>query len=221
MIKKVFAIWAITLASFFAGCSTNDKPKVLIIGDSISYGYFPSVKYQMRKVAEVHRIEGNGQHTKNGIKKIDEWPGDEKWDLILFNWGLWDAAYRIQEPDRIGKKDKFNGQQETSIEEYKINLDSLVMKLKTTGAVLVFVTSTFVPRDEPGIFTDDVPKYNEVAIEIMNKHSVTIFDHYDKSREVHKIYGKGANNAHFTKRGSALLGKDISDFLRIKLQTIN
>jgi acyl-CoA thioesterase-1 len=68
----------------------KDDPKlsrVLIIGDSISIGYTVPTRELLAGVANVHRIPENGGPTINGIKKIDAWLGDSKWDVIHFNWG--------------------------------------------------------------------------------------------------------------------------------------
>ncbi len=212
-----FLLCTASLFVIFA-CSSSDKYKVLIIGDSISNGYYPTVRRQLRSIADVQRIQGNGEHTRNGLQKIEEWVGEEKWDLILFNWGLWDACYRMPNPDGIGEKDKFNGQQDVPLDEYKANLDTLVNLLQTTGAKLVFITSTYIPEGEPGIFSDDVPIFNDAAAGIMKKNSVVVLDIYQSSVEIHKKYGKGLNNAHFTKRGYAFLGNHISDFLMQELK---
>lgn len=212
MIKLRVIVYFAFLIVFVCGCS-NNKFKILIIGDSISNGYAPTVRWQLRKIADVKRIEGNGMHTRNGLQKIDDWIGDEKWDLVLFNWGLWDLCYRIPEHGEIGKQDKVNGIQEVPLENYSENLDLLVKKLKSTNAILVFVTSTYAPPLEPGINSDDVPKYNKAAKEIMQKHNVTILDIYTKSKEVHKRFGVGQDDAHFTKQGYGILGMEISDFL--------
>src|SRR5438552_10306989 len=65
-------------------------PRVLLIGDSISIGYTVPVRRLLKGQANVHRIPENGGPTSNGLKKIDSWLGDKKWDVIHFNWGLHD-----------------------------------------------------------------------------------------------------------------------------------
>jgi hypothetical protein len=60
-------------------------PNVLIIGDSISIGYFPVVKELLEGKAVVVHNPGNAQHTRFGLEKLDEWLGQTKWDVIHFN----------------------------------------------------------------------------------------------------------------------------------------
>src|SRR6187397_2557317 len=66
-------------------------PKVLILGDSISLGYTPLVKKNLAGRAEVLRPGENCQHTANGLAKIGAWLGNTKWDVIHFNFGIWDT----------------------------------------------------------------------------------------------------------------------------------
>ena len=200
------------MALSLLGCN-SEKPNVLIIGDSISVGYAPHVKRKLKNIADVKHINENAQHTSYGLSNIDSWLQNNKWEVILFNWGLWDLCYRIPDSTSVGKKDKISGIQETSLTDYKQNLDSLVKILKETNAKLVFVTTTFVPEGEPGMFTKDVPKYNQIAKEVMNQNDILVIDLYDKSIEIHSQFGKGYNNVHYYKRGYKKLGALISDKL--------
>ena len=100
----------------------TDLPKVLIMGDSISIGYTPHVVENLKGVAEVQRHKGNAGPTIRGVAKIEEWLGNGKWDLIHFNWGLWDMyGWEYHQEDR-------------SPEAYGQRLEFLVARLKKTGA---------------------------------------------------------------------------------------
>lgn len=68
----------------------NNLPKVLLIGDSISSGYYKSVAKALEGKAVVAKSSDNGESTAVGVKEIDGWLGDTKWDVIHFNWGVWD-----------------------------------------------------------------------------------------------------------------------------------
>src|SRR5437660_9942532 len=85
-------------------------PRVLLIGDSISIGYTVPVRELLKGKANVHRIPTNGGPTTNGIKHLDQWLGEGKWNVIHFNWGLHDI-----------KLDK-EGKHQVPIEEYEKNL---------------------------------------------------------------------------------------------------
>ncbi len=149
-------------------------PRVLIIGDSISIGYTPFVKEALKGRANVRHNPGNAQHTGTGLKKIDQWLGNESWDVIHFNWGLWDLCYR--DPPGSLKRGKENGRISIEIDQYQKNLEKLIIRLKKTGAKLIWASTTFVPEGETGRKMGDDLRYNEVARKLMKKHRIVIND---------------------------------------------
>lgn len=204
---------AIILIVFFTSC-VKEKSRVLIIGDSISIGYTPFVKENLAEKAIVFHNKGNGQHTRNGLAKIEQWLGDTKWDVIQINWGLWDLCYRSPNSKTQGNRDKFNGKITTEIDDYASNLDALIKLIKNkSDAKIIFVTTTFVPEGEIGRFQEDVTKYNRVAKNIMVKNGVIVNDIYDKSIPIHEKHGKGGDDVHYTKEGYKELGSLITKFL--------
>src|SRR5688572_12316649 len=100
-IMRILSLLAASLLALPAAAQKTDPslapikddpklPRVLLIGDSISMGYTVPVRRQLEGKANVHRIPENGGPTINGLKKLDAWLGDGKWDVIHFNWGLHD-----------------------------------------------------------------------------------------------------------------------------------
>ena len=154
----------------------KDLPRVLLIGDSICGGYQKGVKKRLAGKAIVVKNEGNAQHTRTGLEKIDSWLGDQKWDVIHFNWGLWDIAHRNPQSNNFGHLDKVDGKLTTSIDEYEKNLRTLVARLKKTGAVLIWASTTPVPDGEPGRIKGDEVKYNAAAAKIMVENGIAIDD---------------------------------------------
>ena len=200
------------LGFFFLLCAafnTPGKPKVLIIGDSISIGYFPFVKEALKDKADLVHNPGNAQATQKGLKELDTWLSAEKWDIIQFNWGLWDLAYRNPESKIQGNRDKVNGKVTSTPEVYRRNLETLVARLEKTGAKLIFVTTTYVPAEDEGRFAGDDVKYNSIALEVMKKHNIPVNDLYATSVGVHAKYGLGANNVHYSAEGYQVLSKQI------------
>lgn len=218
LLKSKTLIFVILIVSLIS--STQDKPKILIIGDSISIGYTPFVKDEFANEVEVFHNPGNAQHTGTGLKKIDEWVGNVKWDIIQFNWGLWDLCYRHPDSEVQGNRDKENGKITYTIEEYTSNLDSIVAFLKSkTDAKLVFVTTTYVPENEAGRFKNDVIGYNEAAIKVMKKHSVIVNDIYEQSIPIHEKFGKGLDNVHYSTQGYKKLSELVIEFLKAELDS--
>lgn len=204
--KLVTLIFAAIFGLFYQ----PGRPQVLIIGDSISIGYFPYVKDALKDKADVTHNAGNAQFSKNGVQKIKSWLGDKQWDVIQFNWGLWDIAYRAPATKGTGALDKVNGMLTATPEQYRENLEILVETLEKTGAKLIFVNTTYVPRDEPGRFSDDVVKYNAIAEEVMKKHGILVNDLYTPSKGIHKKEALGIDNVHYTSQGYKELSSHIT-----------
>jgi len=200
--------------------SIPEKPKVLIIGDSISIGYTPFVKEALAEKAQVFHNPGNAQHTGTGLEKISEWVGDEDWAIIHCNWGLWDLVYRHPEAKVYGNRDKINGTISYTVDEYAANLDSIVTILKsTTDATLIFATTTYVPDGENGRFKKDPIRYNKAAKKVMKRHGILVNDLYRKSRIIHKEHSRADNDVHFTEEGSRELAQIIVKYLEPFLET--
>ena len=202
MIKYIKSISVLAFFLIICLSSVEKTPKALIIGDSISIGYTKYVKQKLKNKIEIIHNKGNAQHTGTGLAKIKEWIGEDDWDVIQFNWGLWDLCYRHPDSKIQGKRDKVNGTICYSVEEYQQNLDSLVRTIKSlTKAQLIFVTTTYVPESEAGRFHDDAIIYNRAALEVMKKYNVQVNDIYEPSVIIHKQSGLGPDNVHFTEEG--------------------
>ncbi|MCB4807858.1 SGNH/GDSL hydrolase family protein [Tamlana sp. 62-3] len=217
--KKITKILMLSIFVITAIAFSKKKQKVLIIGDSISIGYTTFVKENLKEVAEVVHNPGNAQHTGKGLKNIENWIGDEQWDIIHFNWGLWDLCYRHPDSKVQGKRDKANGTITFSIEDYERNLRAIVKKIKQkSNAKLIFVTISYVPTEEAGRYVEDAIKYNKVARKVMQENDIEINDIYKVSKKIHQKHGKGNDDVHYTKKGYQELGKHISNFLEKKLR---
>jgi hypothetical protein len=124
--KTLFATLLFTIAQTFTpgfaqeapATPAANLPKVLLIGDSISGGYSKEVKRLLEGKAAVTGPIANAEATIHGVAKLDDWIGTTKWDLIHFNWGLWDIyGWKYAKEDR-------------SPAMYEQRLDTLVTRLK-------------------------------------------------------------------------------------------
>ena len=190
----------------------NNLPKVLILGDSISIGYYPFVKKALLKKVYIHRpILPNGGFencagTSKGLKNISKWLGNNTWDLIHFNFGLHDIKHI--NPINGKNSNSFDDPHQASPKQYKDNLEKIVKILKKTKAKLIFATTTPYPNSKlkparkPGMHKI----YNQVALSVMKKHKVTINDLHSfvlpRMDELQRPY-----NVHFSKYGSEELAK--------------
>jgi len=186
--------------------SEPEPANVLIIGDSISIGYFKPVKEMLEGRAIVVHNPGNAAHTANGLAKLDQWLGDTEWDIIHFNHGLHDLKYI----DDNGKNAPVEeGKQQIPIERYGKNLEEIVVRLKKTGAKLIFANTTPVPEGTRIRVKGDAKKYNVVAERVMKKHDIPVNDLYSFSMVRLDEIQRPAN-VHFTPEGSRLLGAQVA-----------
>ncbi|MCX6837998.1 MAG: SGNH/GDSL hydrolase family protein [Verrucomicrobia bacterium] len=166
-------------------------PRVLLIGDSISRGYTQDVRKAMVGKANVHRAPENCGPTANGVKKIEIWLGDGKWDVIHFNFGIHDRK--------------------TPAADYEQRLETLIARMKQTGAKVIFATTTPVPadtKDGPEIVTQIAEK-NEIATRVMQKHGVLINDlHAFLAPQLEGI--ANPKDVHFNAQGYTLMGQQVA-----------
>jgi hypothetical protein len=198
-------------------------PKVLIYGDSISIHYTQRVRENLDKKANVYRLYRNGSDSNGFIQKMtkmhsvmennalqDAWTF--QWDVIHFNVGLHDLKYV-----KNGKLDKINGQQVTSIEQYKSNLRNIVRYLKQLApkADLIFATTTPVPKDAQGRVAGDAVKYNKAALEVLQKFpEVTINDLYQLTEPNHPKWWIKPGDVHYNELGTTKQGDTVSSVIQ-------
>ena len=226
-IKHVKRYLLLALMAFLSGTAvlnaTEEQPKVLLIGDSISIGYLPFVQELMDGKASVDRIplKPNGkaencQGTTNGIANIDRWLGDTKWDVIHFNFGLHYIKY-IKADSGKNSNDP-NDPHQADLKQYKKNLSEIVEKLKATGAKLIFATTTPYPKGTKPLrdFGDDI-KYNKVAKKIMKKNGIPVNDlHAFVLPRMEQL--QRPVNVHFTEVGSKALAEQVAQSINQNLK---
>jgi lysophospholipase L1-like esterase len=166
-------------------------PKVLIIGDSISKGYYPYVRSNLANLAETHRPEGNHGATWDGLKHLREWLEGHNWDVIHFNFGLHDIH-------------------RSTLEQYEANLTQIVEQLKQTKARLIFATSTPVLEGTPTFLKASSIPYNEVARRVMERTGGIALDDLHSFASAHPVYQR-PQDLHFTDQGYAALGNEVAD----------
>ena len=199
-----------------------ELPNVLLIGDSISIGYTAYVRRLLNETADVYRIPTNARNSAFGLKNLDNWLGLKslQWDVIHFNWGLWDLCYRHPESKFQGNRDKVNGTLTESLEGYRTNLERIVARLKETDATLIWCTTTPVPEGEAGRkFGDDI-RYNQVAQEIMQANGVLVNNlHSHAILKLPEIMVR-EGDVHFTEPGYIHLAKKVATEISSALDSL-
>lgn len=165
-------------------------PRVLLIGDSVSRGYTQAVRKEMAGKASVHRAPANCGPTASGLKNIEVWLDDGKWDVIHFNFGIHDRA--------------------TPLADYTQRLTTLVERMKKTGAKVIWASTTPIPDDAAHKQTAaSIVERNQAAAEVMAKEGVPTDDLF-AAITPHLAEMQNPNDVHFNTQGYDFLGKTVA-----------
>ena len=168
-------------------------PRVLLIGDSVSRGYTQAVRKELKGKVNVHRAPENCGPTATGLKKLDIWLGDGKWDLIHFNFGIHDRN--------------------TPIADYTQRLQQLVERMQKTGAKLVWATTTPIP-DQPDKkqTAASIVERNDAASKVMAEAGVAVDDLFTAiTPRLAEL--QNPNDVHFNGAGYEFLGQQVAQSL--------
>ena len=187
-----------------------DLPNVLIIGDSISIGYTVTVRKLLDGKADVFRPTANCAHSGSGVLGVKKWAGNKKWDVIHFNFGIWDTHYLhngklVRDRSKYKKEDL---RRRYTTEQYVDNLKKIVVILKKTGAKLIWASTTpYVSYGEDTKFL--VVKNNKAAKKLMGKDRITVNDLHTLALPNLKEW-QSRDGCHFKKQGYGQLAKQVA-----------
>ena len=149
----------------------QDDPNLgryLFIGDSISGNYDKALRTALFGKLNIYHPPTNCGPVRKGVGNIVQWLGPYRepgygWDVISFNFGHWDSKNTKQ--------------------EYQAGLEAVIAELEKTGAKLIFVTTTPIPRGYPepgeldaegrasGRVQETMKRFiNPWALEVMARH---------------------------------------------------
>jgi len=191
---------------------------VLILGDSISIGYTPLVIEALAGKANVSRPKANCGPTTRYLQSLDSWlagpginhPPNTQWDVIHFNAGLHDLCYRHPDAKGYGNRDKVNGTLSVTLEQYEANLETILSRLKKTGAKIIFASTSVIPEGEAGRKVGDDLRYNEVAAKVMARHGIPVNDLHAITASFPKDHFVKPGDVHFKPIGSQKLADQVS-----------
>jgi hypothetical protein len=165
-------------------------PKVLLIGDSVSRGYTQAVRSELKGKANVHRAPENCGPVAHGLRKLDVWLGQQKWDVIHFNFGIHDRA--------------------TPLADYGKRLEELLERLEKTGARIVWASTTPIPDDPAkNQFSASILERNAVA-EVLVKRRRHSMDDLFAAVSPKLLELQNPNDVHFNAAGYDFLGAQVA-----------
>jgi lysophospholipase L1-like esterase len=199
-------------------------PDVLILGDSISIAYTLQVRELLAGKANVYRpVSADGKNAVNcegstaGAQKLDGWLAGRKWSVIHFNWGLHDLKH-VTKADRTKPSIDPADPVQATVDEYRRNMEVIVKKLQSTGAKLIFATTTPVtPGTTNPLREVDAPgRYNAAALEIMKASGIAVDDLFALSEPQLGIW-QLPRNVHFKPEGSSALARQVATTIEAAL----
>ena len=173
-------------------------PRVLLIGDSVSRGYTQPTRKVLEGKANVHRAPANCGPTASGLKNIEVWLGEGKWDVIHFNFGIHDRA--------------------TPAADYVKRLEEIVVRLEKTGAKLIWASTTPIPDNPAQKQTAvSIVEKNAVAAEVMKKHGIPTDDLFG-AMTPRLAELQNPNDVHFKGEGYDFLGAQVGEAILLRLK---
>ena len=173
-------------------------PRVLLIGDSVSRGYTQATRKVLEGKANVHRAPANCGPTASGLKNLDAWLGEGKWDVIHFNFGIHDRA--------------------TPAADYVKRLEEIMGRLEKTGAKLIWASTTPIPDNPAQKQTAaSIVEKNALAAEVMKKHGIPTDDLF-AAMTPHLAKLQNPNDVHFTGEGYDFLGAKVGEAILVLIK---
>lgn len=179
----------------------DGKPRIYIIGDSISQGYAHQLDRKLNHYQVIHS-PGNALDSVYGATHIESWASlSNEWEACILNHGVHDIT-------EVKKIPPFR---------YVRNISYEMEALKKNCKRRMFVTTTMIPKNTIGIKNSDAILYNSHVLNLLKKvDDIKICDLYQKSLEIPFFYKNALeeNNVHFTVWGDERLAEYILDCLK-------
>jgi len=187
--RKIQQLTVVTLLGVSAVAAAEPLPRVLILGDSVysqpATGAAQILQGRVELVFAAMR-PGEVRNTTMALADLDRLLGDSKWDLIHFNFGLGDLVHRApgMRAFRVLPRHA-GGVRTTAPRQYERNLDDIVQRLRTTGAKLIWASTTPIRHSESDVFQKGSElEYNKIAAKVMAAHKVPTNDMYTYVRDL-------------------------------------
>ncbi|OGG51871.1 MAG: hypothetical protein A3F84_15220 [Candidatus Handelsmanbacteria bacterium RIFCSPLOWO2_12_FULL_64_10] len=187
----------------------NAGPKVLLAGDSISFGYGPHVRERLDGTCEVVNLPANGGTSANLLAHLDDWLIRPGFDIIHLNCGLHDLA---RDRDASGPR--------VGLEPYEANLREVFRRLKREGrSLLAWATTTPVIDERHAARKgfdrreSDVLAYNAVALRVAKEAGLPVDDLHRIVEAAGPEGCVGPDGVHMTDAGNTALADAVAAFV--------
>ena len=184
------------------GNNTKDVPKVLLIGDSITRGYFGTVENQLKGSAIVCRLATSKSLGDPGlVAEVKLVLSQARFDVVHFNngmhgWGYTEAEYAGALPEMLD-----------------------VLRQGAPKAKLILAATTPVRNDKGDLIaekTDRVRARNKAVAELASKEKIPVNDLFGAVIEKPELFSK--DGVHLTGKGSETLGVEVARAIKAVLK---
>ena len=179
--------------------------RVTLIGDSIRIGYQPHITRELSGQAEGWGPDQNGGASANGMADLDNWVLDRRADVVHVNSGLHD----LKLPE---------GEYQVPLEQYVHNLHEMIDRVRGEfDGQMIWATTTPVMDERHQAVKhferheEDVRRYNEAALAVMESHGVSINDLHETVMEAGVARLLTDDGVHFTDEGYRILANAVAD----------
>jgi len=187
--KKTLIFIALVIIISFLSFKTNERKKIMVIGDSISLGYGPELKqmlantfdYSTKKTnADAGNLDfpvgpnaGDSRMVLNYLRTLKANQNFHA-DLMLLNCGLHDI-----------KTDRKTGEVLIDSKQYSLNLDTIFRLLRKMRQPVIWVNTTPVNdtiHNSKNVgfyrYNADVVRYNQIADSLCLKYKIPVINLY-------------------------------------------
>lgn len=184
---------------------------VLLIGDSIRMFYSEDVQARLGDDYKVYAPKDNCRFSAYTLNSLRFWLANYPTpDIIHFNAGLWDTAILYQEDGCF-----------TDIDTYVANMKKILRVLKSTGAKVIFATTTPVSEEKenlpgpmpPAHKNADIIRYNAAVLEAFREEDIYINDLFSLMYDKKEMY-LSEDMIHPNEKGVKLLGNAVAEAIR-------
>lgn len=184
---------------WFPNSNDHDLPRVLLIGDSITRGYFSAVESHLKGKAYCARVATSKAIGDPALTvELAAFLAEAKFDVVHFNIGMHGWAY--------------------SEDEYRQYLPELLAAIRKGAprAKLVWASTTPVRKDkEPGPSNERIAERNRIAREFFAKEGIGIDDLNTLMADHGDLH---SDDVHFNAQGYSILAAQVAASIEKLLQ---
>ncbi|NOZ21348.1 MAG: SGNH/GDSL hydrolase family protein [Planctomycetes bacterium] len=187
----------------------EERPVVILLGDSIRIGYQRVVISELAGKANVWAPKANCKHTQFTLEHIEEWVKGRKPAVVHINCGLHDLFLS-----------KATGKPRHSLDVYADNLRAIFEKLRRlTDAKIIFALTTAVDEERQATSKTygrvvrrnaQIAVYNAKAKEIAGEFNVRVNDLYAVVQEGGVDVMLIDDGIHLSPEGAQRVGKQVA-----------